>query len=70
MLVKNEKKLLEEYLNAYETCSGKAVDREMWMEEYALGYIGCIGKSIIGAGGIDASGDNADIVELVTGNGI
>ena len=62
MLANNEKKLLEEYLNAYETCSGKAVDREMWMEEYALGYIGCIGKSIIGAGGIDASGDNADIV--------
>ena len=55
MLDEHEDMLIEEYLKAYEEArGGEKVDREMWMEEYALSYVNCIGKNIIGAGGIKA----------------
>ena len=55
MLDEHEDMLIDEYLKAYEELrDGEKLDREMWMEEYALSYVGCIGKNIIGAGGIKA----------------
>jgi len=50
----HEASILEEYLQTLESEIKEPVDREMWMEEYSLSYIGAIGKCIIGAGGIKA----------------
>jgi hypothetical protein len=54
----HEQVLIDKYLECLETSLGKTVNREMWMQEYALSFIGCIGKNIIGAGGIKAIEDH------------
>ena len=50
----NEQVIIDKYIESLEVAVGKKVNLALWMEEYALSFVGCIGKNIIGAGGIKA----------------